>query len=84
MSQVVAAPITGRLTVATPAWDKASHQKRAADRAPDVVGWLAAAAATALLTVGVIALLAAEYGLLWAMLVTPWLDQLPLLLPQPF
>jgi hypothetical protein len=84
MIQPVAAPITHQLPVATPAWDKAAGQRRAAAPAPSLLGWLATAAATALVTVGVVALLVAEYGLLWAVLVAPWLDSLPAVLPWAF
>jgi hypothetical protein len=81
MLQPIAAPITSQLSVATPAWDKAARQRRATAAPPGPLGWLAAAAATALLTVGVVALLVAEYAVLWAVLVAPWLDSLPAVLP---
>jgi hypothetical protein len=84
MLQPIAAPLTGPVCVATPAWDKAADQKHAAAPASGPLSWLAAVAVTALLTAGVVALLVAEYGLLWAMLVAPWLDCVPAVLPWAY
>jgi hypothetical protein len=81
MLQSIAAPLAGPAVAATPAWDKAATQRRIVAATSDPWSWLAAVAATALLTAGVVALLVAEYGLLWAMLVVPWLESLPALLP---
>src|SRR3954447_26141315 len=77
MLQSIATPLAAPAMAATPAWDKAASQQRAAALTDDAFGWLAAAAATALVTAGLIALLIAEYGLLWMMLVVPWLECLP-------
>ena len=69
---------------ATPAWDKAANQQRPVAPTSNPWSWLAAAAATALLTAGVVALLIAEYGLIWMMLIVPWLECLPTVLPWAY
>jgi hypothetical protein len=84
MLQSAVAPRTGRVPVESPAWHKASCQKRAAVEAPSLVGWLAATAATVLITAGVVAALVAEYAVLWALLVAPWLDRVPAALPWAY
>ena len=83
MLQALATQTTGQVIIETPAWHKASCQKRAAE-APSIVGWLAAALVTLLLTAGAVAVLVAEYAVLWAVLVAPWLDQVPATLPWTY
>jgi hypothetical protein len=84
MLQSLATPINGHVSEASPAWHKASCQKRAATESPSLVGWLAAAALTVVITAGVLALLVAEYAVLWAVLVAPWLDCVPATLPWAY
>jgi hypothetical protein len=81
MVQSLAIPIAGQVAVESPAWHKASCQKRAAAESPSVVGWLAAVAVTVVIIAGVVGLLVAEYAILWAVLVEPWLDCVPAALP---
>jgi hypothetical protein len=83
MLQSLAVPLTGSVSVATPAWDKAAGQRRTTTPRFDWLGWLGAAALTVLVTAGVVALLVAEYAVLWALLVAPWLDTVRAALPWP-
>jgi hypothetical protein len=81
MLQSLAVPLTGSVSVATPAWDKAAGQRRTTSAQSDWLGWLGAAGLTVLVTTGVVALLVAEYAVLWALLLAPWLDTVRAALP---
>lgn len=83
MLQVLATPTPGQLSVESPAWHKAASQKRLSE-ASDLVGWFASLVLMLLIVAGALAVLVAEYGLLWAVLVAPWLDRLPLALPWTY
>ena len=83
MLQALATPTAGPVTVETPAWHKASCQKRAAET-PVLVGGFAAVVVTLLITASVVAALVAEYAVLWAVLVAPWLDRVPASLPWTY